>query len=224
MKVSRSPARSVVTRLAILVLIAAAVVYLFMYLDRGQTESESRGQQPNPYPAEPENVAFLDEEIFYEDLGTMTADAHLVVKGTVLQAAPGKHHDLPAEAGGPYTERELTLRIDEVIRGNTPPELPSTIRVVEGWWADGVGFAREGMPWSQAGAQGYFYLVNQPGNGPDGPYSYITSNGRVLVVAQGVDPSGDEEGGPWASLRSDATARELEDLIRAAAASPGAKR
>jgi len=88
----RTVVRKAIIVVAVLV-VAVLLIYLYMFLNRGATESA--------FPAQPENVAHGDEAVLFDDLDTMTASADLVVRGTVLGAAPGRTHEFPAEEGGP---------------------------------------------------------------------------------------------------------------------------
>ena len=95
---SRPTAGKAIVALVVL-LLAAVLLYAYLFLNSGDTSSA--------YPDQPENVAYSDEVVIFEDLGTMTASSDLVVSGTVLGAAPGRSHNFPQAAGGPETERDL---------------------------------------------------------------------------------------------------------------------
>jgi hypothetical protein len=195
--------------IVVAVLVVAVLIYLYMFLNRGDTDSA--------FPPQPENVAYGDEAVVYDDLGTMTASSDLVVRGTVLGAAPGRTHEFPVEEGGPETDRNLAVRVDEVVYNRHGVRVPTRILVIEGWWSGGEGFAWEGMPWSQEGDSGYFYLVAEKGTTPEEPYSYVSSYGRALVAPDGIKPSGDRGAGPWASLNTASDVSTIDILVRTAA-------
>ncbi|MCD4536462.1 hypothetical protein LRP67_20405 [Nocardioides sp. cx-169] len=185
--------RRIVVVVAVVVGVAI-VVYAVMYLNRGDTSSS---QSSRTFPAEARGVAFVDEAVIYDDLGRMTATADLVVRGSVRDATAGKTHVYPpSEALADETDRLLTVQVEEVVYSDGRAA-PKAITVVEGWWSQGVGYAVEGMPWIKPGQQAYFYLTADPGY-PADTYTYVGTTGRVLLMNDRAQVSGDHHGdGPW---------------------------
>jgi hypothetical protein len=208
--------RRVAAVVAVVTLLIAVVVYAFLLLTRGDLESA--------YPAQPENVAYFDEAVIFDDLGVMTASSDLVLQGTVVDATPGVTHDFPDEAGGPETDRNIQLRVDRVVYNRHEIQVPDRIAVIEGWWAEGEGYAREGMPWSTVGDKGFFYLAAEDSDDPRGPYSYVSSSARITTNGTDVKPSGDRGAGPWASIGAGSQTASVELMVRQAAAAARAGR
>jgi hypothetical protein len=86
----------------------------------------------------------------------MTKAADLIVWGKVSDEAPVATHKYAEDAGLPGTDRGLTTQVIDVVKSQGDPG--ASIRVVEGWWSKGVGYAIEQMPWAGAGQEGIFYL------------------------------------------------------------------
>ena len=131
----------------------------------------------------------------------MTATADLVIRGVVKSVEPGKtHHYAKDESSAAETDRVLNIQVDEVVfaaKDGRTPTSGSQIAVIEGWWSEGVGYQTEGMPWSEPGQTGYFFLAKDPGY-KAGTYTYVGSSARALITAAGAEVSGDHHGdGPW---------------------------
>ncbi|GAA3544651.1 hypothetical protein AFL01nite_16430 [Aeromicrobium flavum] len=182
--------------LVVAVVAALFVVWLVLFLTRGDTSSATGS---DPYPDHAEGVAFVDEAVVYDDLGRMAATANVVVRGTVTEVAPGATHQYtPEQSVADETDRVLTVRVDEVVANGArgAPAVGTSIRIVEGWWSEGIGYETEGMPWSEVGQEGYFFLAKD--SGPSGGYTYVGTTGRALLTDEGAEVSGDHHGdGPW---------------------------
>lgn len=194
---------------AVAVAVAAAAVWVFW-------------PEPDPYPDQPEAEYAAAEAREFADVATMTASSALVVRGAVAEAGPGDTIELDDGSGAVQTNREVTIDVEEIIFNRYGVEEPKTVVMHEGYWENGVGFAREGLPWTEIGDSGYFYLTAPPPEHHDsGTYSLIHQNGRVLIdeaASEDVTVPGHwEEDGPWAPLGATAGAAAFEDEIRTAA-------
>lgn len=194
--------------MVVVLVLVLVLAWIVMFATKGDTDSA--------YPAHPERVAEGKPAVYYQHLGTMTASSDFVVKGEVLSASPGKELRYEASEGRTETQRNLRVRIDAVIYNPEQVVVPATVEMIEGWWAKGVGYAWEGMPWATTGDAAYFYLTAQDAS-PAGPYSYVSDFGRVLVDAHGRGPSGDHHGGPWQRLGEQPERGVVEDTVRKAA-------
>lgn len=168
------------------ILAAALVAYGILYLNRGRTASEA-------LPDHAGGVAYVDEAVVYDELGQMTKAADLIVRGKVSGATPGATHTYAPDAGPSETDRVLSIQVIDVIKSEVG-DPGDAVRIVEGWWSEGVGFAIEGMPWATAGQEGIFYLARDDSGG----YAYVGSPGRVLLARDRAVVSGGHDGdNPW---------------------------
>lgn len=187
--------RLLLTTIAVVLLIAL-VVYVLLFVNRGATDSSSAQQ----FPDHASGTAFIDEAVVFDDLGRMAASTDLVVRGTVEAVSQGVRHTYSSGEAPDETDRLLSIQVADVVysRAHGRSVAPGTeITVIEGWWSEGTGFELEGMPWSQPGDEGYFFLVADPLYA-SGTYTYVGSPGRALLEGQVAHVSGDPHGdGPW---------------------------
>lgn len=185
--------------------------------------------EPDPYPVQPEGTYAAAEARSFTDLATMTASSALVVRATATDTGPGETIEYHDGAGSAHTEREVTLAVEEVLYQRYEVDVTETIVMIDGYWDDGVGYAREGVPWVESGDSGYFYLSAPPPERRDSQnYSTISQHGRVLLGEDlSVDVTGHwEEEGPWAAAGLDAQdardastfEKQIETAAEAAAA------
>ena len=166
------------TRLAIVV---AALVGLALVLAAAQAFGRGLSDQP-------ESIAYTEESYYFNDVASMTATADVVVHGTVNEIQPGR---TMGEDGGLIKVRALSVAVDKVLVSRMPLASGSTITVEEaGWDAQGNGFMIEGMPWSEAGQSGYFFLKYLP---QFKTYRAINSQGRALDAGGQLVPSSNGE-------------------------------
>ncbi|WP_112134751.1 hypothetical protein [Glycomyces dulcitolivorans] len=157
----------------------------------------------DPYPDVPEGVYHAADVRAFDDLAVMTASSALVVKGTAVEIRPGAEvvYDDGSEAA--VTDREVVVDVDKVVYDRYGIGAPETVVVVEGYWENGIGYTREGMPWTEVGQSGYFYLTAPP---PDvlatETYAYIHEAGRVLIGSGSAVsiPGHWQEEGPWTAV------------------------
>ncbi len=203
--------RKILAALVVLLLVAAGI-WLYLFLTAGQLTSANSEE----FPEEATGISYSKPAVYHRDLGTLTASSDIVLEGTILDAGPGETFAFPEDAGGSETVRELRIAVDRIRYNPDGIELPETVKVVEGWWADGVGFAYEDMPWAKTGQRGYFYLQTDVGGTASGPYYYTSDFGRLLIGKAGLSPSGGHHGGPWAELGADLNASRVELRIQQA--------
>lgn len=135
---------------------------------------------------QPESFAHAEELYHFDDMASMAATADVVVHGTVQAIQPGR---MMGEGRGQLQVRALTVAVDEVLVSRKPLNSGSTITVEEsgGWDSQGAGFMIEGVPWSEVGQSGYYFLTYLP---PFNAYRVINSQGRVLDAGGRLNPSG----------------------------------
>lgn len=189
------------------------------------------GTEPEPFPERPEGVYAASDARSFTDIATMTASSALVVKGTVTATGPGETIEYDDGSGSVQTNREVTITVEDVLYNRYEIEEPATVVMVEGYWEDGVGYTREGMPWVEVGDSGYFYLAAPPPEHRESQtYSVIHLYGRVLLgedQSVAVPGNWDDEG-PWSAPSSldsaNAPAFESQILAAARAAAGGVAR
>jgi hypothetical protein len=162
-----------------LVIVVAAALGAALVLAAIQASGRSLDEQP-------ESIAHAEELYHFDDMASMAATADIVIQGTVQAIQPGR---MMGEGRGQLQVRALTVAVDEVLVSRMPSNPGSTITVEEsgGWDSQGAGFMIEGMPWSEVGQSGYFYLTYLP---PFKSYRVINSQGRVLDAGGRLNPSG----------------------------------
>lgn len=187
----------------LVIAVAAGVIYLMSTDGSGLADTPEQTASP----------AWIYQ---FDDVAQMTATADLVVKGTVTDTSTGRTHG--ADSGAPTTTRQIHLQVDEVIYQADPTDaLPSEVLVGEGYWDDaGTGYAIEGMPWSDVGDTGYFFLSSPESEADTEAYGYLGPSARVMITDDGFDISGDGlESDPWAAtpLTASADMASVEEVI-----------
>ncbi|MFB9661332.1 hypothetical protein ACFQS3_01280 [Glycomyces mayteni] len=176
---------------------------------------------PDPFPDQPESVYHAADVRTFDDLGTMTASSALVVHGTAVEARPGDTVALDDGSETTVTGREVVVEVDQVVFDRFGIEAPETVVVAEGFWENGIGYTREGMPWTEVGQSGYFYLAGPPpALREDELYTYIHETGRVLIAPslEVSIPGHWQEEGPWAAADlADGTSASFTTAIQSAA-------
>lgn len=148
----------------------------------------------------------------FDDVETMAATSDLVVRAEVLRIRPGRWTG-SEQGGGRQQAREVTLRVEQVLRGSGGAN-PGTIIVDEwGWDEKGHGYQFAGVTWSKEGDRGIYFLseTEKPGN-----WRLINSQGRALADGQRLDSTAEE--GDQVGARIEAvTPAQLEAQVLEAA-------
>ncbi|WP_344482387.1 hypothetical protein [Glycomyces endophyticus] len=176
---------------------------------------------PDPFPDQPESVYHAAEVRTFDNLGTMTASSALVVHGTAVEARPGETVVLDDGSEASVTGREVVVEVDQVVFDRFGIEAPETVVVAEGFWENGIGYTLEGMPWTEVGQSGYFYLAGPPpALREDELYTYVHETGRVLIGTslEVSIPGHWQEEGPWATADlADGASTSFTTAIQSAA-------
>ncbi len=167
-------------RVIVLVILAVAVVASGVFVVAG-----SRG----PYPDEPSRVYGAGGGREFLSVDQMAATAELVVNAKVIDAGAGPTTTSPDGSGGSTTVRLVTLDVREVLYDKRAATSAESVKVMDGFWTDGVGYELEGLPWVTPGDVGYFFLDKSEGV----PYyTLVGPEGRVMLTPNGAQaPDGD---------------------------------
>lgn len=179
------------------------------------------GQDSRALTKEPERSVEGEEARWFETPAELAAGSPIIVKARVRKTGVGKTHPTTEDNAG-WTTRFATIEILETLKWPTP-EPPAEITLEEeGWDRNGVGYVVNGMTWSKAGDEGFYFLAPLDG----GTYGLTSSFGRVLLKGHQKGASGldAEHAGPWQGVahRLDDPAGAAE-IVRAATTKAGAK-
>ena len=97
---------------------------------------------------EPQPVAVTSDAPRVATLAELVASADVVVRGEVTATERGRLFGEPG--AGAVESRLVTLRVDEVLAGEAPPEGPLVVEE-EGWLEDGTPIVVDGAPPSTGG-------------------------------------------------------------------------
>ena len=138
----------------------------------------------------------------YKNVGEMVATAAFVLEGEVLRVEHGDPVQYNDGSGDEIVPRILVVKVRDLLHQRGPKiEAPSTLRVIDGYWQDEVGYERESTGWATQGQVGYFMVSRD--RAPDGSYmsTYSPLNGEGVVLVEGdrvkYAPTG--RGSPWGS-------------------------
>lgn len=149
----------------------------------------------------------------FSSVGEMVATAAFVFKGEVLSVEQGDRVRLPDGSGAEIVPRIIVVEVQELLNSRDPGSTePSIMRITDGYWEDGVGYARESIGWALPGQIGFF-LVSRD-RAPDGTlmstYSPLSGTGIALIENERVIFAKD---GVWASLGDGATPAEFRRVL-----------
>lgn len=145
---------------------------------------------PRGLEERPSAQAWMSWDVEYPDLGSAAASSDLVLRGTVTgwEADPRAETD---HERGDTTDRIAILAVEQVFHQSDRAPAPSeSIEVLNGWWEGDRGFEYTNLPWLTEGQSGYFFLRYDP---KGDRYSEVGPESRVMVTADGLVPSGDED-------------------------------
>lgn len=162
-----------------------------------------------------------DSVYSFEDLGELVATSRFVLHGRVVDVEQGEPQRLPDGSGVERVTRYLVVEVDEQLFSRyAGARLPSRIRVSDGYWEGGRGYASASRPWAQPGDEGYFLVTR--GRDPRGElvstYDVLDDAGRVLVDGDHLEFAGEGDG-PWDRIDPGTPAEvraALDDAVRAA--------
>ncbi|WP_328400124.1 hypothetical protein OHS70_23365 [Streptomyces sp. NBC_00390] len=122
-------------------------------------------------------------------MSELVGTSSVIVKGTVLSAAPGRKVGSAAD-GGVDQARDVTVQVNLVLKGGGYT-IPTNIVVEEwGWDEAGHAYQMEHLSWSQVGDVGYFYL--EAADPMITKWRYVNTQGRVQIkdglVRSSADP------------------------------------
>ncbi|GAA4625907.1 hypothetical protein GCM10023196_031980 [Actinoallomurus vinaceus] len=154
--------------------------------------------------AKPREVAAVKEVEAYDDVPTMTASSDLVIRGRVTQITPGRHIGSSGMDG--QRVRDVAIKIEQVFLNKTGTT-PATVTLDEWGWDDrGHGFQIEGVTWSNAGDENYYFLRRID----EGRFRLVSTQGRVSVKGSRLSPTAAED-----SPVHEAVERQSETAFRA---------
>lgn len=151
----------------------------------------------------------------FKNVGEMVATAAFAVEGKVLRVEQGEPVQLSDGSGDEIVPRILVVEVSNVFhRRNLASKVPSTLRITDGYWEDGVGYERESIGWATPGQVGFFLLSRD--RGPDGTllstYSPLDGSGIALIENGKVEYS---HHGVWRrALGESASPTEIRDVIK----------
>ncbi|MFE2556873.1 hypothetical protein ACFXGT_12695 [Streptomyces sp. NPDC059352] len=140
---------------------------------------------------QPERIVHGRESVNFSNVSQLIGTSAVIVKGTVLSAAPGRTLG-SVDDGGTDQARDVTVRVNLILKGGGYNISTGADIVVEEWGWDQAGqaYQMENLSWSQAGDVGYFYL--QPADQMITKWRYVNTQGRVLIkdglVRSSADP------------------------------------
>ncbi|MEW2807324.1 hypothetical protein AB0929_09435 [Streptomyces massasporeus] len=140
--------------------------------------------------AHPERIVHAREDFSFATVNALVGTSPVMIRGTVLSTAPGRTVGT-AETGGIDQARNVTLRVDAVLkRGGA--DIGATLTLEEwGWDGSGNGYQIENLTWSQVGETGYYFLKR---DAVATKWRYVSTQGRVLnkdgIVRSSADPKG----------------------------------
>lgn len=140
--------------------------------------TNSSAQQPD----QADHVLPEGDTVQFDSLDQLAATARLVVRAEVVDVVKGESVALTDSSNRTVTPRFVILRVDDVLNSRTSEQVPDQIKVNDGFWEKGEGYAREGLDWANEGASGYYFLSQD--RDPNGKtlttYSVLSTSGRVL--------------------------------------------
>lgn len=150
----------------------------------------------------------------FKNVAEMVATAALVVEGKVLSVERGEPVRFSDGSGEEIVPRILVVEVRNVFHRRDPKsEIPTTLRVTDGYWDNGIGYERESIGWATPGQVGFFLLSRD--RGPDGSllstYSPLDGSGIALVEDGKVEHA---HHGVWRILGESATPMELRDVLK----------
>lgn len=160
----------------------------------------------------------------FTNIGDLVATADFTFEGEVVRVEQGEPTRIPDGTGDEIVPRILVVEVRELFHSRGAKSgAPTTLRVTDGYWQNGVGHERESTGWATPGQVGFF-LVGRD-RAPDGTlmstYSPLTGNGIALLAGDQVKYA---HGGVWQALGDSATPAEFRGALKrgAAAAQSGA--
>ena len=157
----------------------------------------------------------------FRNLGELVATSRFVLYGRVVDVEQGEPERLADGSGAEQVTRYLVVEVDEqLFSREAGARLPSRIRVSDGYWEGGRGYASASRPWAQPGDEGYLLVTR--GRDPRGElvstYDVLDDAGRVLVDGDHIEFAGEGEG-PWDRIDPGTPAEvraALDEAVRAA--------
>ncbi|MFG3287905.1 hypothetical protein ACGF3G_03715 [Streptomyces sp. NPDC048179] len=140
--------------------------------------------------ARPERIVHGREDFSFTTVNSLVGTAPVIVRGTVLSAAAGRTVG-GEEDGGADQARNVTLRVDAVMKSGGY-SVPATLVLEEwGWDSAGNAYQQGNLAWSEVGDTGYYFLDKDV---MLTTWRLVSTQGRVLnksgVVHSSADPSG----------------------------------
>ena len=179
---------------AVVALVVVLVVALRPGDDPAPLDADDAAGLAAPNPAAPP-VAITSSAPRYGSLQHLVAASELIVEAEVVDSSQGRWFGEPSTAGGSgrILSRLVTLRVDRVLAGPSPPGGEVLVEE-EGWSEDGAPLVVDGLGTAAIGDRGFWFLV--PGGDADvGAYLVVNFQGRYL-----------ERGGRLEGATPDATA------------------
>ncbi|KND39009.1 hypothetical protein IQ63_05590 [Streptomyces acidiscabies] len=129
------------------------------------------------------------EDFSFTTVNSLVGTSPVIVRGAVLDAKPGRTVG-GVEDGGTDQARNVTLRVDAVLKNSGYP-ISSTL-VLEEWGWDGSGnaYQMDSLTWSEVGDTGYYFLNK---DAMLTTWRYVSTQGRVLNKSGVVRTSADAE-------------------------------
>ncbi|SOD86258.1 hypothetical protein SAMN06272765_3709 [Streptomyces sp. Ag109_G2-15] len=154
------------------------------------TSSGSAQGAPTHRDASPERIVHGRENFDFTTVNALVGTSPVIIRGTVQNTAPGRTVG-SAEEGGTDQARNVTLRVDAVMKKGGAT-IGSTLTLEEwGWDGSGNGYQMENLTWSQVGDTGYYFLTR---DAVTLNWRYVSTQGRVLnkdgIVRSSADPEG----------------------------------
>ncbi|MGL5827279.1 MAG: hypothetical protein ACRCYU_21060, partial [Nocardioides sp.] len=142
------------------------------------------------FPDESSEVYSASSGREFDSLGELAASSDLVVRARVIDVNRGASVEYDDGSDAKFTQRTVTLQVVRTFYVRDGSISADRIELWDGYWTDGVGFAREGVPWIDPGDTGYFFV--HTADGAPGQYSLV-GDGRVMITEDGVVYAGDPE-------------------------------
>lgn len=169
-------------------MVAAVAAGISAWSNTAETASTAENASASR-DAHPERILHGKESLNFSSVSELVGTPSVIVKGTVLSAAPGRKVGSVAD-GGVDQARDVTVQVNAVLKrgGYT---IPTNIVVEEwGWDEAGHAYQMEHLSWSQVGDVGYFYL--EAADPMITKWRYVNTQGRVLIkdglVRSSADP------------------------------------
>ncbi|MEW1774860.1 hypothetical protein [Streptomyces sp. NPDC086777] len=154
------------------------------------TSSGSAQGAPTHRDPRPERIVHGREDFDFTTVNALVGTSPVIIRGTVQSVAPGRTVG-SAEEGGTDQARNVTLRVNAVMKSGGAT-IPDTLTLEEwGWDGSGNGYQMENLTWSQVGETGYYFLKR---DAITLNWRYASTQGRVLnkdgIVRSSADPEG----------------------------------